>query len=147
VTSTEIIQKLPYQAPFLFVDEILEINEEGVKGCYTLRPDAYFYKGHFIDHPVTPGVILTEIMAQIGLVSLGVFICKNENDLDQMKIGMTNTTIDFYKPVFPGEKLMVEAKKLYFRFHKLKCDVKLYNTENILVAKGSIAGMITNAYE
>ncbi len=66
MNSATIISKLPYKKPFLFVDEILQIDEDGCTGSYTFPEDSDFYKGHFKDHPVTPGVILTECMAQIG---------------------------------------------------------------------------------
>lgn len=140
--NEEVIKKLPYTAPFLFVDEILEIDRDGVKGEYTLKLDEYFYKGHFINHPVTPGVILTEIMAQIGLACLGIYLFKDTIEKDTPAIAMSSTAIDFYKPVFPGEKVTVISKKEYFRFHKLKCTVSMYATDNKLIAKGTIAGMI-----
>ena len=72
--SDEILKYLPYQRPFLFVDELTEISENGIIGSYTFPVDSFFYKGHFKDHPVTPGVILTEVMAQIGVVCLGIFL-------------------------------------------------------------------------
>ena len=144
MTTEEIILKLPYQKPFLFVDEILEITSDHIKGCYKLKAEEYFYHGHFKDNPVTPGVILTEIMAQIGLMSFGVYLCKEEsNDLEEMKVAMTNTAIDFYKPVYPEETVMVVAKKVYFRFNKLKCDIQLLQKNtNILIARGTISGML-----
>ena len=70
----EIISKLPYSKPFLFVDEIIHIDENGVEGTYTFDENLDFYKGHFKDNPITPGVILTETMAQIGVVCLGLFL-------------------------------------------------------------------------
>ena len=74
----EIIRNLPYQKPFLFVDELLEISENGVTGTYTFLTDAFFYEGHFKENPITPGVILTETMAQIGVVCLGIYLLKDE---------------------------------------------------------------------
>ena len=74
MNKQEIIAILPYSKPFLFVDEILSITENGVEGSYTFDSDLDFYKGHFKDNPITPGVILTEVMAQIGLVCLGIFL-------------------------------------------------------------------------
>ena len=68
----EIIASLPYRTPFLFVDELEEITNNGSKGYYQLKTDEYFYQGHFPDNPITPGVILIEIMAQIGLVCFGI---------------------------------------------------------------------------
>ena len=61
-----IIQLLPYQTPFLFVEELTYISENRSEGYYTFKNDEYFYKGHFKDKPITPGVILTEVMAQRG---------------------------------------------------------------------------------
>ena len=73
-----IIKLLPYQPPFLFVEELTYISENGVKGYHTFKNDDYFYQGHFKDNPITPGVILTEVMAQIGLVCLGIYLLKDE---------------------------------------------------------------------
>ena len=69
---------LPYTKPFLFVDEITQISETGVTGNYTFKENEYFYEGHFINNPITPGVILTETMAQIGVVCLGIYLLKDE---------------------------------------------------------------------
>lgn len=72
----EILDRLPYSSPFLFVDELIRLDENGAEGTYRFREDEYFYQGHFKDQPVTPGVILTECMAQIGLVCLGVYLVR-----------------------------------------------------------------------
>lgn len=193
-----IIQKLPYTKPFLFVDELLEVDTNGAKGTFTFRKDLDFYQGHFRDNPVTPGVILTECCAQIGLVCLGIYLLDNNTsattgntsvttdntsaatnhnnttatnnnikatdnintttddgtdvplDLDNIinettenfQIGMSSSEMEFLLPVFPDEKVRVTSEKLYFRFHKLKCTVKMYNSQGQLVCKGEIAGMI-----
>ena len=73
-----ILKKLPYTKPFLFVDELLKVNENSAEGLYTFPVDSFFYKGHFKNNPVTPGVILTECMAQIGVVSLGIFLLQDQ---------------------------------------------------------------------
>ncbi len=78
MTKQEIIKKLPYQKPFLFVDELTEISENGITGNYTFIENEYFYEGHFKENPITPGVILTETMAQIGVVCLGIYLLKDE---------------------------------------------------------------------
>jgi 3-hydroxyacyl-[acyl-carrier-protein] dehydratase len=140
MTNQEIISKLPYSKPFLFVDEILNINEKGVEGCFTFDEKLDFYKGHFKENPVTPGVILTETMAQIGLVCLGIFLLKEEQK--KVAIVLTSSEIEFLKPVFPKEKVTVFSEKVYFRFGKLKCKVKMINESGIEVCRGTIAGMI-----
>lgn len=137
----EIIAKLPYSEPFLFVDEITSINENGVEGTFTFDENLEFYKGHFKEKPVTPGVILTEVMAQIGLVCLGIYLLDNEFN-KKNSIALTSTTIDFLKPVFPSEKVIVISEKMYFRFGKLKCKVIMKNKNQEIVCRGEIAGII-----
>jgi 3-hydroxyacyl-[acyl-carrier-protein] dehydratase len=68
MTSEEILSKLPYSKPFLF-DEIIKITENGVEGHFTFDRILIFYKGH-LRTIGDSGVILTEVMAQIELVSL-----------------------------------------------------------------------------
>lgn len=141
MTTKEILEKLPYSKPFLFVDDIFKIDKNGVEGCYTFDGNLDFYKGHFIDNPITPGVILIEAMAQIGVVCLGIFLL-NDTLNKKMIISLTSSTIDFLKPVFPNEKVTVISEKIYFRFNKLKCNVKMLNEKNEEVCSGTISGMI-----
>ena len=137
----EIIENLPYSTPFLFVDDLVSVDENGVTGTFTFKEESDFYKGHFKNNPVTPGVILTETMAQIGLVCLGIFLVGNELT-DETQIGLTSTDIEFLKPVFPNEKVTVISEKIYFRFNKLKCKVKMLNAQSEIVCEGTIAGII-----
>ena len=144
----EIIDRLPYKSSFLFVDNITLLNEDGVTGDYTLRKDAFFYEDHFVGYPVTPGAIITEIMAQIGLVVLGVYLIsrtpqehKGVTDVVLFPL-LTSTDISFNRMVLPGEKVTVLSRKEYFRFGKLKCRVEMRNTREELVAKGIVSGVI-----
>ena len=141
MTNQEIIAKLPYSKPFLFVDEIVQIDENGVEGTYVFDDSLYFYNGHFKDNPITPGVILIEVMAQIGLVCLGIFLL-NDSFNKNTSIALTSTEIEFLKSVFPKEKVTVISKKVYFRFGKLKCKVIMKNEKGEEVCTGIIAGMI-----
>lgn len=146
MTTTEIKDFLPYSEPFLFVDEISEIDETGAVGNYTFKKDSFFYKGHFKDKPITPGVILTECMAQIGVVSLGIFLLKEERN-SKMEVALSSSKIDFFLPVLPGEKVFVKSEKEYFRFQKLKCAVAMYNKDEKLICRGEISGMIKTSNE
>ncbi|WRI31691.1 FabA/FabZ family ACP-dehydratase [Maribacter sp. BPC-D8] len=142
-----ILNQLPYSEPFLFVEEILNINDKGAEGNYTFSSDADFYKGHFKNNPVTPGVILTECCAQIGLVCLGIYLLGQNSGLENVGIGMSSSQMEFLQPVFPGERVKVVSELVYFRFQKLKCEVKMYNENDKLVCKGVLAGMIGVANE
>jgi 3-hydroxyacyl-[acyl-carrier-protein] dehydratase len=136
-----ILNKLPYSKPFLFVDELLRIDENGAEGTFTFSEECDFYKGHFKDNPVTPGVILTECMAQIGVVCLGIYLLGTDFNA-HTKIALTSSEIEYLKSVFPNEKVTVVSEKNYFRFGKLKCKVKMFNADNEEVCRGTIAGMI-----
>uniref|UniRef100_UPI0040493AE1 3-hydroxyacyl-ACP dehydratase FabZ family protein n=1 Tax=Flavobacterium sp. TaxID=239 RepID=UPI0040493AE1 len=138
--SEEIIRLLPYQNPFLFVDEISYVDENKIVGNFTFDENLNFYQGHFKNNPITPGVILIETMAQIGLASFGIYLSRN--DLKPMNIAFTASNVDFLKPVFPKEKVVVTAEKVYFRFGKLRCQIQMTNSDNHVVCKGILDGML-----
>lgn len=142
MTGKEIISLLPYTTPFLFVDEIEQVHDKGITGHYTFLENAFFYKGHFKNKPVTPGVILTECMAQIGLVSLGIYLMKNKPNLHNIQVAFTSSEVSFLKIVLPNTKITVKSELQYFRFNKLKCKITSYNEANEMVSKGVLAGMI-----
>lgn len=140
----EVLNQLPYKSSFRFVDTIIALDENGVTGEYTLKQDAFFYEDHFPGHPVTPGVIITEIMAQIGVVVLGIYLIIQSGDekLRNVMPLFTSSQVDFYKIVLPGEKVKVISKKQYFRFNKLKCFAEMFNEKNELVARATFSGMM-----
>ncbi|MDX1761498.1 MAG: FabA/FabZ family ACP-dehydratase [Christiangramia sp.] len=145
MNTSSILDYLPYSSPFLFVDEIFSIDENSVSGGYTVDPDLDFYRGHFKNNRVTPGVILTECMAQIGLVCLGIYLKNKEmNVAESTNFGLSSSEVEYLKPVFPGEKVRVVSEKQYFRFNKLKCKVEMFDSKDDLVCKGILAGMIIN---
>jgi len=143
-----ILELLPNKSSFRFVDNISHVDENGVTGDYTLRENAFFYEDHFVGYPVTPGVILTEIMAQIGLQTLAIYLILKEtkeintNEGNTLFPLLTATDISFYKMVLPGQKVTVISRKEFFRFGKLKCYVEMIGEDKEIIAKGTIAGMI-----
>ena len=151
MTTDEILAYLPYKSSFLFIDNITSLNNEGVTGDYTLRKDAFFYEDHFVNNPVTPGVIITEIMAQIGLVVLGIYLIISGSKETGLAMAegsfplLTSTDVSFFKMVSPGEKVIVKSEKQYFRFGKLKCFIVMHNSKGKLIAKGIFSGVIKNA--
>jgi 3-hydroxyacyl-[acyl-carrier-protein] dehydratase len=140
----DILQKLPYSDPFLYVDSLTNVSDKGCEGTYVFKDSLPFYKGHFKDFPITPGVILTECCAQIGVVCLGIYLlAKDENAKDKdIEIAMSSTQMEFLKAVYPSEKVRVISEKIYFRFSKLKCKVTMFNSLDEVVCKGTISGML-----
>ncbi|MGW9686324.1 3-hydroxyacyl-ACP dehydratase FabZ family protein [Flagellimonas sp. 2504JD1-5] len=145
INKDKILAKLPYSKPFHFVDELDKVDENSVEGSFTFKKTMDFYQGHFKNKSVTPGVILTECCAQIGLVCLGIYLLNKTAKLDEseeLQIAMSSSEMEFYLPVWPGETVKVVSEKQYFRFNKLKCKVKMFNVEEKLVCQGTLAGMI-----
>lgn len=145
--KNHILNHLPYKSSFRFVDNISRLTEDEVVGDFTLKEDAFFYEDHFPENPITPGVIITEIMAQIGLVVMGIFLILKDTELDFGEDNdlfplLTSTDVSFFKMVLPGQKVTVISKKKYFRFGKLKCYVEMLDGTGELVAKGTFSGII-----
>ncbi|MFY0608061.1 MAG: hydroxymyristoyl-ACP dehydratase [Cyclobacteriaceae bacterium] len=143
----KILSLLPYDEPFLFVEYITELTENNIKGSYTVKKDEYYFRGHFREKPVVPGVIITEIMAQIGLVSFGIGLLLNDkkhNDSDVNKSILpvfSNFNVEFVSTVGPGDVLLVDSKKVFFRMGKLFCKVKC-SCNGEVVARGELGGVL-----
>jgi 3-hydroxyacyl-[acyl-carrier-protein] dehydratase len=105
MTKEDIIALLPYGNDFLFVDTLQEVSESGITGSYTFREDEVFYSSHFKEVAITPGVILIECMAQIGLVCLGIYLNKEQlvknKNTSFYQVALTESTVEFLKPVYP----------------------------------------------
>jgi 3-hydroxyacyl-[acyl-carrier-protein] dehydratase len=141
--KNQIISKLPYGKDFLFVDEILEVDNQHIKGSYFFSKDLAFYASHFKSQPVTPGVILTECAAQIGLACFGIYLTSIEKEVTENQfLVLSENKMDFFKPVYPDENVYVTAQLVYFRFNKLKVEVEIKLANKQIVAKGILAGML-----
>ena len=140
----EILSYLPQQDPFRFLDEIIELDDCHIVGRYTFKEDEYFYKGHFPGDPVTPGVILTESMAQTGVVALGLYLTYlkvGKEELNKWTTFFTDNQMEFYKPVFPGSTVIIKGEKQFFRRMKLRSKVRMFLENGDLVAEGIVSGM------
>lgn len=143
-TKSRIISKIPQKKPFLFVDKITFVSENKVEGDFYLDDDLSFYKGHFPKAPITPGVILIEIMAQIGLVALGIFLLEQE-DKESVKNKvpvLSNANVKFKKIVKPNQRVYVVSEKKAFRHNMLVCNTKLMSISNEIFAEGVLSGFV-----
>jgi 3-hydroxyacyl-[acyl-carrier-protein] dehydratase len=143
----EVLALVPQQEPFRFIDEIITLDEEKIVGAYRFREDAFFYRGHFPDMPITPGVILIETMAQIGVVAFGMYLLAFQKNVrpSQMESPLSLFSlidnVEFKGIVKPGERVIVKGKKIYFRKGAIKVDLIMERENGEVVCWGKLAGM------
>lgn len=139
-----ILDQLPYGPGFCFVDSLEEVSDTSIIGRYYFRETASFYQDHFPQKPLTPGVLLVECMAQIGLVCLGIHLAgrpPSEAPQDAPPLVLTEAQVNYELPVAPGETVRVEAHRKYWRLGKLKCAVALFQDDGQRAVHGILAGM------
>lgn len=144
LTPEQVLQLVPQQAPFRFIDELLELDREHAVGGYTFRQDEFFYRGHFPDEPITPGVILLETMCQTGVVALGIYLLSLELPMAQLagyKTLFTDGAVEFCDIVRPNDRVIVRAHKEFWRRLKLRSRVELVRGDGTLVAHGTVSGI------
>ena len=118
---TDIMKILPHRPPMLLVDRIIEIDPfKSATGIKNVTMNEPFFVGHFPDHPIMPGVLILEAMAQVG----GVAMLYPEENRGKIAMfgGMEN--IKFKRPVVPGDQLVTKSHIVRVRgdFGMLHCD-------------------------
>ncbi len=143
LTPKQVLDLLPQRDPFRFVDDILELDDDHIVGTYRFRPDADFYRGHFPGNPVTPGVILIESLAQVGIVALGIYLHarESEDDITKMITLFTDTNVEFSGIVKPGDRVTTTAEKVFFRRRKLRSSAVMKLDDGTIVCSGTVSGM------
>jgi 3-hydroxyacyl-[acyl-carrier-protein] dehydratase len=99
---------LPHREPFLFIDEVIEIEgTQRVVAAKYINKNESFFQGHFPDKPVMPGVLIIEAMAQTSIILYSV--CKPEIAKTHPNYYLGKSKAEFLSPVFPGDKLIIEV--------------------------------------
>jgi UDP-3-O-[3-hydroxymyristoyl] N-acetylglucosamine deacetylase / 3-hydroxyacyl-[acyl-carrier-protein] dehydratase len=108
-----ILQVLPHRYPFLLVDRILEIQgRERIVGLKNVTINEPFFQGHFPGHPIMPGVLIVESMAQVG----GLLLLGQVADPEQTVVYFTSLdNVKFRRPVKPGDQLRLEVDMVQLR--------------------------------
>jgi 3-hydroxyacyl-[acyl-carrier-protein] dehydratase len=144
MTPEQVLAAIPQQEPFRFIDEILELGDGHIVAAYTFRRDADFYRGHFPERPITPGVILIESMAQAGVVGLGLHLLSNElgpEDAKKYTTLFTDAQVEFSGIVEPGARVITTGRKVFFRRRKLRAEVEMRLEDGSVVCSGQLSGM------
>lgn len=110
LTKEEIKKIIPYDTPFLFVDGVEEIGENNISGFYQTSPNDYYFKGHFIDFKIMPGVLVVEAIAQLSTILLRKKIGDDHKNYHFLAYDVKSC--QFLKPIFPGDKIDLRAEVL-----------------------------------
>lgn len=113
IDAARILALLPHRYPFLLVDRILEVEGDSrIVGLKNVTLNEPFFPGHFPGHPIMPGVLIVEAMAQTG----GVLLLDRIDD-PQSKVVyfMSLDGVKFRRPVVPGDQLRMEVEILQNR--------------------------------
>ncbi|MEZ4332315.1 MAG: FabA/FabZ family ACP-dehydratase [Myxococcota bacterium] len=144
LSPKDVLALVPQQAPFRFIDEIVELDRDHVVARYTFPPDADFYRGHFPGNPITPGVILVETAAQAAVVAYGIYLYALETsraEIDKILTIFTDCNVEFTGSVKPGDRVTTTGRLKFFRRRKLRAAFEMKLDDGTLVCSGELSGM------
>jgi UDP-3-O-[3-hydroxymyristoyl] N-acetylglucosamine deacetylase/3-hydroxyacyl-[acyl-carrier-protein] dehydratase len=106
MTIEELMKMLPHRYPFLMVDRILKMEGNQIVGVKNVTMNEPFFQGHFPGHPIMPGVLQLEAMAQVA----GILLLKRIEAANQIAYFMAAEDVKWRKPVVPGDVLVIEIE-------------------------------------
>lgn len=134
LNQDQIKEYIPHREPFLFIDELIDIEKlTKATGVKTFTQDDDFFKGHFPEQPVVPGVILVEMMAQTAAALIAYSI--KEETFDKIVYLMNIDNTKFRKPVFPNEKIFSRVNALRSKGKVWKFKGELIDLKNNKIAE------------
>ncbi|HET7623931.1 MAG TPA: bifunctional UDP-3-O-[3-hydroxymyristoyl] N-acetylglucosamine deacetylase/3-hydroxyacyl-ACP dehydratase [Verrucomicrobiae bacterium] len=107
----EIMRILPHRFPFLMVDRVTKIDGNFIRAIKNVTMNEQFFQGHFPGHPVMPGVLQLEAMAQVA----GILMLRRIENLGQIAYFMAAENVKWRKPVVPGDVLVIEVEMTKMR--------------------------------
>jgi len=107
----EVMKYLPHRYPFLLVDRVLSMDDKKITALKNVTINEPFFQGHFPGHPIMPGVLQLEAMAQVG----GLLMMQNSVPGKQIAYFMSTEDVKWRKPVLPGDSLVIEVDMMKAR--------------------------------
>jgi UDP-3-O-[3-hydroxymyristoyl] N-acetylglucosamine deacetylase / 3-hydroxyacyl-[acyl-carrier-protein] dehydratase len=131
---------LPHRYPFLLVDKIIHLElDKKVIGVKSVTVNEPFFQGHFPGHPIMPGVLIIESMAQTGgILLLNAF----PNPDEKLVLFMQINNAKFRKPVFPGDQLFIEIKLTNKKSKVVMMNGKAFVNETLVAEAEFMAGIV-----
>ena len=138
----QIVDIMPHRYPFLLVDRILEMNGKRVVGLKNVTINEPFFQGHFPGHPVMPGVLIVEAMAQAGGLLL-MSLVPQEDHAGKVIYFMSLDAVKFRRPVVPGDQLRFDIEML--KFGGKTCRMKgIATVDGAVVAEAEMMAAVVN---
>ena len=138
--TEDILKLIPHRDPFLFVDtcKIIEIGKKGI-ATKKFESSEFFFKGHFPDNPIVPGIIIVEALAQTAGIVVSHYLSDHK---EKSVLFMSVNKAKFRKPIFPGDTVYLEVNFLnkvrdVYKFHGAA------KVNDILTSESEFSAMIT----
>jgi UDP-3-O-[3-hydroxymyristoyl] N-acetylglucosamine deacetylase/3-hydroxyacyl-[acyl-carrier-protein] dehydratase len=102
----DVMKLLPHRPPFLMVDRIVALAEAKCTGVKQVTMNEWYFTGHFPNHPILPGVLQLEAMAQVG----SILLLRQPGNAGRIGYFMSADEVKFRRPVVPGDTLFIEVE-------------------------------------
>ena len=106
-----IMEILPHRPPFLMVDRVTQIEGDHIVGLKNVTVNEAYFQGHFPGHPIMPGVLQLEAIAQVA----GILMLKRVENAGQIAYFMSAENVKWRRPVYPGDTLVVDVQMTKLR--------------------------------
>ncbi|MBI5395671.1 MAG: UDP-3-O-[3-hydroxymyristoyl] N-acetylglucosamine deacetylase [Verrucomicrobia bacterium] len=101
-----LLKTLPHRYPFMLVDRVIHVDADHITAIKNVTINEPYFQGHFPGHPVMPGVLQVEAMAQAA----GILMLRRDGNFGKLAYFMSADKVKFRKPVVPGDQLIIEAE-------------------------------------
>jgi UDP-3-O-[3-hydroxymyristoyl] N-acetylglucosamine deacetylase/3-hydroxyacyl-[acyl-carrier-protein] dehydratase len=108
---TQIMRILPHRFPFLMLDRVTRIDGNKITGVKNLSINEPFFQGHFPGHPIMPGVLQLEAIAQVA----GILMMRQAENFGKLAYFMSADKVKWRKPVRPGDTLIIDVEMVKSR--------------------------------
>ena len=136
----QILKVLPHRYPFLMIDRIVKIEGNKIVGLKNVSMNEPFFQGHFPDHPIMPGVLQLEAIAQVA----GILMLRQAENWGKLAYFMAADSVKWRKPVRPGDALIIDVEMTKSRGQIGKAKAACYVNDEV-VSEAEVTFMLVDA--